>query len=117
MLSADFPGEVHATISDAWLDGGDAPAGDVRYKTDRNGRRYFDCTVMNDGTRTMRPRGIVVNSVNGNNDPSVVAGVLWAENVPVDLDDHPIPIGVMHPLALKAVYEFHTSARGIRIYG
>jgi hypothetical protein len=124
MLTAGFPAELHKTISNAWLDGEAAPAGDTTYGVDGAGRHYVDChkryvVSMGVGSEIdMSPRGISIESGNAPGQTfAVVHGHLWDENAASN-DNHPVPIGgLMHSVRFKRIYAEGTTARGIRIYG
>jgi hypothetical protein len=119
MLSADFPAQIHKSISNTWLNGGASPSSDASYGTDSLGRAYVDCTMLPDGAgdvRRFRPRGIVIGSDKDTNDPSELNCHMWDEN-DADVDVHYMPLGVMHPFAVRRIYRESTTARDIKVYG
>jgi len=107
-LSAEFPGEVHLKIDDAWLNG---------YSTTD---QYVDCRDLDStsGGRRMRPRAIQIgfNSSDATATTATVCGVLWGENH-AQADTYILALGVVHPIAFKFIYARDTNARRIKILG
>lgn len=120
MINADFPAQVSNEVPAEFLTAGTVPAGDNRFATDANGNTYFDCTMINDGqggVLRIRPRGVKITSISGQEDYGTIRGVLWDENEQY-IKNHPFNIAVMDPTAMRRIYSgAGTTARGIIIYG
>lgn len=122
MMTANFPAEIHKTISDDWLNGDYASVGNDPTYGVENGLHYCDCRYIyvasQDQTIGLMPRGVAIESGNVQGVTfAYVNGELWAEN-PAFRDNHPVPTGaLMHSIRFKRIYAENTTARGIRIYG
>lgn len=108
-LNAEFPGQVHLRVDNAWLDAYGSVA-----------TAYMDCRDL-DSTNTgrrMRPRGIMigVNGTDSTQTTATVYGVLWEENHN-QADEYTLAVGVVHPIAFKLLYARQTTGRNIKIFG
>lgn len=119
-INAQFPAQVSVQVSDAWLAGGAAPAGNPNYRTDSGGNQYFECRRRPDGRQgylTQRPRGVKCTSVLEDATVGTIRGALWDENEQ-NVKNHPVNAGPMESLAFKMIYRgAGTTARGIIVYG